>query len=127
MVDQQVARQRRNPCLEAALLGIEAVQIAVDLEEDVLGQVLGVAGRVGEAVADGVDTAVLAGNKLMPGVLLARNALADEFKCGFLLCDLLWTALQRRLYLLERWKQCIVRGGGPRRRIAPRGLGVTCL
>ena len=52
VVHQQVARQRGNPGLEAALLRVEAGQVAIELQEDVLRQVLGVRGRAGEAVAD---------------------------------------------------------------------------
>ncbi len=100
VIDQEIAGQRGDPGLEAALLGVEGGEVAVDLEEDVLGEVLGVGGGVGEAVADGVDAAVLTGDELAPGLRVARDALVDEAKGGLLLCDLLWTALQRRLDLL---------------------------
>ena len=57
---------------------VEAGQIAVKLEEDVLGQVLGVRGRAGEPVADGVNAPVLRDDKLLPGLLVARHALAHQ-------------------------------------------------
>ena len=94
MVDQKIAGQGGHPGLEAPLLGVEGGEIAVDLDEDLLGEIFGVAGGVGEAVADGVDAAVLPGNELLPSLRLARHALADQFQGGFLLCYLLWTALQ---------------------------------
>src|ERR1019366_10068233 len=58
--------------------GVEAGQIAVELEEDVLGQVLGVRGRSREPVADGINAPVLRDDQLLPGLLIARHALADQ-------------------------------------------------
>jgi len=43
VIDQQVAGERGNPGLKAALLGVEAGEILVELEEDFLGEVLRVA------------------------------------------------------------------------------------
>ena len=97
MVDEEVARQGGDPGLEAALLGVEAGQIAVELEEDVLGQVLGVGGGAGEAVADGVDAAVLRDDELLPGLLIARHALADQLAESLLRGFLFWRPLQIRL------------------------------
>ena len=97
VVDQQVAGQGRDPGLEAALLGVEAGQVAVELEEDVLGQVFGVGGRAGEAVADGVDAAVLRDDELLPRLLVAGHALADEPRESFLLGLLFGGALQNCL------------------------------
>src|SRR6185437_1870269 len=55
VIDQQVARQGGNPGLEAALVRVEAGKVAVELEEDLLRQVLGVCRRSRKPVADGID------------------------------------------------------------------------
>ena len=94
VVHEEVAGQGGDPGLEAAFLGVEAGEILVELEEDVLGEVFGVGGGAGETVADGVDAAVLGDDKLLPGLRIARHALAYQlgecFLCGFLF----WGALQ---------------------------------
>jgi hypothetical protein len=45
VVHEQIARQRGEPGLKAALGSVKAGEVAMDLEEDVLRQVFGV-GRV---------------------------------------------------------------------------------
>src|SRR5271170_2036845 len=88
VVHEEVAGERGDPGLEAALLGVEAGEILVKLEEDVLGKVLGVGAGGGKTVADGVDTAVLREDKLLPGLRIAGHALAyqfgESFICSFL-------------------------------------------
>ena len=110
VIDEEIACERGDPGLEAALLEIEAREILVELEEDVLGEVFGVGGGAGEAVADGVDAPVLGDDKLLPGVGVAGEALANEFGHSFLrgfLCGcLLWRALQRCLKSPGRWYEC---------------------
>ena len=59
VVYEEVAGEGGDPGLEAAFLGVEAGEVLVELEEDVLGEVFGVGAGAGEAVADGVDAAVL--------------------------------------------------------------------
>ena len=76
---------------------VEAGQVAVKLEEDVLGQVFGVAGRAGKPVADGVNAPVLRDDKLLPGLLVARHALADQLAECLLRGFLFGRALQSRL------------------------------
>ena len=94
VIDEEVAGQGGDPGLEAALLGVEAGEILVELEEDVLGEVFGVGAGAGEAVADGVDAPVLGDDELLPGLRVAGHALANQlgecFICGFLF----WGALQ---------------------------------
>ncbi len=94
MIDEQVAGEGRDPGLEAAFLEVEAGKVLVELEEDVLGEVFGVAAGAGEAVADGVDAAVLGDDQLLPGLGVTGDALANQlgecFVCGFLF----WGALQ---------------------------------
>ena len=60
VIDQQVAGQGGDPGMEAALGGVEAAQVGVELDEDVLGQIFRVMGGSGEAVAQRVDPALLA-------------------------------------------------------------------
>ena len=120
MVHQQVARQRRQPGLEVALLRVEAGQVAVKLQEDVLGQVLGVRGRSGKPVADAVDAPVLRGHQLLPRVLVAGNALANHaVQCillGLLIggalqyslvpCRLMRRLMRRHRSRIGRWQKC---------------------
>ncbi len=67
MIDQQVAGQGGDPGMEAALGRVEAAQVAVELDEDVLGQVFGVMGGGREAVAEAVYPALLRRHQLRPG------------------------------------------------------------
>ena len=73
---------------------VEAGEILVELEEDVLGEVFGVGAGAGEAVADGVDAAVLGDDELLPGLRVAGHALADQFGECFICGFLFWGALQ---------------------------------
>jgi hypothetical protein len=90
VIDQEVAGEGRDPGLEAALLGVEAGEVPVELEEDVLGEVFGVGAGACEAIADGVDASVLGRDKLLPGLRIAGHALAYQFGkrfvCKFLFC-----------------------------------------
>src|ERR1700730_2264994 len=111
VVDEQVAGQRRNPGLEAAFEGVEAGEVLVELEEDVLGQVLGVTGRAGEAVADGIDAAMLRDDKLLPGLRVAGDALGKQLADGLLLGLLFRRALQLDLEGIGWWEKCTALGG----------------
>ena len=97
VVDEEVAGEGGDPGLEAALLGVEAGEVLVELEEDVLGEVLGVGAGAGETVADGVDAAVLGDDKLLPGLRVTRHALANQFGECLVCCFLFWGTLQLRL------------------------------
>ena len=94
VVHEEVAGEGCDPGLEAALLGIEAGEILVELEEDLLGEVLGIRAGAGEAVADGVDPPVLGDDELLPGLRVAGHALANQFGEGFLRGFLFWRTLQ---------------------------------
>ncbi len=52
VIHQQVAGQGRDPCLEAAARQVEAGQISVNLQEDFLGEILGIVRRAGKAIAE---------------------------------------------------------------------------
>ena len=78
VIHQEITGEGRDPCLEAALLGVEAGQILVELEEDLLGEVLGIGAGSGETVADGVDAAMLGDDQLLPGLGVACHALAYQ-------------------------------------------------
>ncbi len=97
VVDEEVAGQGGDPGLEAALLGVEAGEVFVELEEDVLGEVFGVGAGAGEAVADGVDAPVLGDDKLLPGLRVSCHALAYQLGECFVCCFLFWGTLQLRL------------------------------
>ena len=97
MVDEEVAGEGGDPGLEAALEGVEAGEVLVELEEDVLGEIFGVGGRSGETVADGVDAAMLGDDELLPGLRVAGDALANQLADGFLLGFLFRRSLQLSL------------------------------
>ena len=97
VVDEEVAGEGGDPGLEAAFLGVEAGEVAVELEEDVLGEVFGVGGGAGEAVADGVDAAVLGDDELLPRLRVAGDALANQLADGLLLGFLFRRSLQLSL------------------------------
>ena len=78
MIDQQVAGNGGDPGHEGALTGVIGVESAVHLDEDFLGEVLGVVGVAGEAVADVVDAAVVALDDFLPGSGVSANAATDQ-------------------------------------------------
>src|SRR5580704_9965348 len=80
VIDQQVAGDRRNPGDERSLRAVIARQRPVHLDEDFLGQVFGVVGRSGEAVADVVDAPVVGLNDFFPGSGVAGNTAADQHR-----------------------------------------------
>jgi hypothetical protein len=97
VVYQEVAGEGGDPGLEAALLGVETGEILVELEEDFLSEVFGVVTGSGEAVADGVDAAVLGDDELLPGLRIARHALANQLGKRFVCSILFWGSIQLRL------------------------------
>src|ERR1700753_4147845 len=78
VINQQVAGQGRDPRGKAALGGIEAAQVAVDLDEDVLCQIFRIMRGSGEAVAERVDPALLGGYQLRPRGGIAIEAALDQ-------------------------------------------------
>jgi hypothetical protein len=94
VVHEEVAGEGSDPSLEAALLGIETAQVLIELEEDFLSEVFGIVAGAGEAVADGVDAAVLRDNELLPGLRIPRHALANQLDECFVCSFLIWGALQ---------------------------------
>ena len=94
VVHQEVAGEGGDPGLEAALLGVEAAEVLIELEEDFLSEVFGIVAGAGEAIADGVDAAVLRDNELLPGLRIARHTLANQLDECFVCSFLIWGALQ---------------------------------
>ena len=76
---------------------VEAGEILVELEEDFLSEVFGVGAGAGEAVADGVDAAVLGDDELLPGLGVTGHALANQLGECFVCSFLFWGSLQLRL------------------------------
>ena len=126
VIDQQVARQRGKPRGKRALFRIEAAQVAIHLQKDVLGKILRVCGRAGEAIADAVDPAMLRRHQLLPRCGFAAHAGEHDlvqclnFRCfGRIhhggLCRTGMPALllagrffrrTRQVPLLLQWQQC---------------------
>ena len=94
VIYEKVSSEGGDPGLEAALLEVEAGEILVELEEDVLGEVFGVGAGAGEAVADRVDAAMLRDDELLPRLGVAGHALADEPGERFICSILFWRPLQ---------------------------------
>src|SRR5437868_9727306 len=78
MVHQQVPRQGRHPRHERPFVGIVAFQGSVDLDEDLLGEVLRVILRAGEAIANVEDAAVETLDNLFPRNRVAGYAATDQ-------------------------------------------------
>src|SRR5581483_1635072 len=78
MIDQEVARDRGYPRHERAALDIIGLQRAVHLDENLLGEVLGIVCRSGEAVTDVVDPPVVTLHDLLPGGGVAGDAATDQ-------------------------------------------------
>ena len=98
MIDEKIAGQRSDPGLEAALLQIEdSERFLKSLRKTSCGEIFGVGAGAGEAVADGVDAAVLGDDKLLPRLGVASDALANQLGEGFLCGFLFWGTLQRCL------------------------------
>src|SRR5512132_2593996 len=76
VVYQQVAGDRRYPGIQRCLVGIEAIQGAVDLDENFLREVLGRIRRSRKPIANVVDTAVEALDDIFPGGGVARYTAA---------------------------------------------------
>ncbi len=112
VIDQKVAREGRDPGIEAAALEVEAGEVAIKLEKDLLGEIFGVRGAAGEAIADAVDAVMLGKHELAPGFAIPAKAaghLAGERQSfGYLFGRLLQLSLKGML----RRKQCIARGSG---------------
>ena len=80
VVDQQVAGDCGYPGDERALRVVVAGQRAVHLDEDFLGEILGVVGGSGEAIADVIDTAVIGLDDFFPGSRIAGDAAAHQHR-----------------------------------------------
>src|ERR1700685_1721387 len=78
VIDEQVAGDGGDPGDERAFGVVVGCERAVHLDEDLLGEVFGVVGRSGEAVADVVDTAVVGVDDFLPGSGVAGTAAADQ-------------------------------------------------
>jgi hypothetical protein len=97
VVHQEIAGEGGDPGLEAALLRVEAAEVLVELEEDFLCKVFCIIAGASEAVADGVNAAVLGDDELLPGLRIARHTLANQFDECFVCSFLIWGSLQLRL------------------------------
>ncbi len=89
VVDEEIAGQGGQPGLKAAFLDVKAPEVAVGLEEDVLGEVFSVGCGAGEAIADSVNAAVLLGDEALPGSGVTGDALPHRENGGFAGGDLL--------------------------------------
>ena len=77
MIDAQVAADADQPGLEIGA-AVERVQRLEDLQEDVLGQVLGLVVPAGELVGDVEDLAAVLADDLFPRRLVAAQAALNQ-------------------------------------------------
>ena len=82
VIDQQIARQARQPDRERSRGGAEACQRFEHAQENLLRKVLGVGVRSGEAVTDGVHAPRVHPDQIFPGGSVAGEALFDELSIG---------------------------------------------
>ena len=131
VIDQQVAGQGGDPGVEAALGRIEAAQVGVELDEDILGQVFGVMGGGGEAVTEGVDPALLGHHQFRPGAGIAIEAATHQ--CGPIHLRRFGPSFGRRLparttfSFRRRVRRGVQRGRSSASRIAPPVIGLKAL
>src|SRR5271154_1626120 len=78
MIDQKVAGNGGDPGHERPFFRIVGVQGAVHLDKDLLGEVLSVFRVSGEAIADVVNSPLIALDDLLPSRGIARNAATDQ-------------------------------------------------
>jgi hypothetical protein len=78
MVNQQIARHAGHPCGETAMSRPITRQRAIDPEEHILREVLGLGAVAGEPVADVENAARMATHKFLPGRPVALEALLDQ-------------------------------------------------
>ena len=78
MVDEHVASEGREPGIEGSSIGLIAAHRPIQANKNLLGQVLGIARRAGEAIANVVDTPVLLLDKLLPSGSIAGDASSNQ-------------------------------------------------
>ena len=66
MVDQKIPGERGDPRLKASLGEIERRQVAINFQEYVLREVLGIMLRPGKAIAEAIDTTMVRLHQLRP-------------------------------------------------------------
>src|SRR5262249_54663494 len=78
VIYQQVSGNRGYPGHERAFPALVCIQSAVHLDEDLLGEVLGVVSVARKAVADVVNAPVMALDDLFPSRRIAANTAANQ-------------------------------------------------
>src|SRR5438477_8209337 len=81
VVDGRVGGEFLEPGVEGAF-GIVSAQVAIELDEDLLGQVMGLVGVSQMLVGETVNAALQAANQLLEGLAVASRRLADELGGG---------------------------------------------
>ena len=77
MIDQQIPRQPRKPHGKGTFAGAKTFERPEHAQENVLGEILRLLIRAGEAVADRVHTPGMDLHQILPGGLLAAQAALD--------------------------------------------------
>ena len=80
MVHQQIPRDRRDPGNECTLAMVIARESAVHLDEDLLGEVLGIIGGAGEAVTEVVNAPIIGLHDFLPGSGVAGNTSPNQHR-----------------------------------------------
>src|SRR5215471_3601374 len=78
MIDQKIARNGGYPGHKRASLDIIRIQRFIHLDENFLGQVLGVVPGTGKAITDVINAPVVALDDFLPGGCIARNTATDQ-------------------------------------------------
>src|SRR5262249_20641586 len=91
MVNEEVAGDASHPGGKAAVRRVVTPQRAVDAQEDILAQILGLVAIAGETVAQIVDSPRVPPHKLLPGRTVAREALLNQLSIWLQLCISLTT------------------------------------
>ena len=82
VVDAEIAREGRDPREERRLGRLVAVEVLPDLQEALLGQLLGLRAVVGHVPGDAVDLLAVGGDEVRPGAVVAALAARHELGVG---------------------------------------------
>src|SRR5579864_2064617 len=78
MINQQIARHRRDPGHESAAVHVVGIERAVHLNKNLLSQIVRIVAGSSESIADVVDAPMIALDNFLPCGCVARNAATDQ-------------------------------------------------
>jgi hypothetical protein len=80
MINQVISRDTRNPGSESSRFGPIRLKRAIHLQEDLLGEILGLFESAGKAVGEIVNALVMLADDLFPGIAIPLKAFRQQFR-----------------------------------------------